>query len=194
MERLWRTVNYEEVYLKACANATEARRELGEYFRFYNNRRPHQALGCRMPAEVFYGEPVVEELKERRCSDQSVLLSSERVQESHLIAAYSCPTNGVHLTPQSPKKVIQMGEDRRTVKAYVESITDDPHSQEARLLVTFRLEWPSRAISPSYRVSVNSSYEDAVRVAWPSIVSFFDEIREPNQIVLERTEPRMDGT
>ena len=34
VERLWRTVKYEEVYLKACANATEARRELGEYFRF----------------------------------------------------------------------------------------------------------------------------------------------------------------
>ena len=87
VERLWRTVKYEEVYLKAYANATEARRELGEYFRFYNNRRPHQALGYRTPAEVFYGEPAVEELKERRCSDRPVLLSSEGVQESHLIVA-----------------------------------------------------------------------------------------------------------
>ena len=87
VERLWRTVKYEEVYLKAYGNATEARRELGEYFRFYNNRRPHQALGYRTPAEVFYGEPAVEELKERRCSDRPVLLSSEGVQESHLIVA-----------------------------------------------------------------------------------------------------------
>ena len=87
VERLWRTVKYEEVYLKAYGNATEARRELGEYFRFYNNRRPHQALGYRTPAEVFYGEPVAKELKERRCSDQPVLVSSEGVQEPHLIAA-----------------------------------------------------------------------------------------------------------
>ena len=87
VERLWRTLKYEEVYLKTYANATEARRELGEYFRFYNNRRPHQALGYRTPAEVFYGEPAVEELKERRCSDRPVLLSSEGVQESHLIVA-----------------------------------------------------------------------------------------------------------
>ena len=79
VERLWRTVKYEEVYLKAYGNATEARRELGEYFRFYNNRRPHQALGYRTPAEVFYGEPVAKESKERRCSDQPVLVSYERV-------------------------------------------------------------------------------------------------------------------
>ena len=54
VERLWRTVKYEEVYLKAYTNASEARRELGAYFRFYNNQRPHQALGYRTPAEVFH--------------------------------------------------------------------------------------------------------------------------------------------
>ena len=87
VERLWRTVKYEEVYLKAYGNATEARRELGEYFRFYNHRRPHQALCYRTPAEVFYGEPVVKESKGRRSSDQPVLVSYEGEQESHLIVA-----------------------------------------------------------------------------------------------------------
>ena len=43
VERLWLTVKYEEVYLKAYANASETKRELGAYFRFYNDRRPHQA-------------------------------------------------------------------------------------------------------------------------------------------------------
>ena len=43
-----------EVYLKAYANATEARREVGTYFMFYNDQRPHQALGYRTPAEVFH--------------------------------------------------------------------------------------------------------------------------------------------
>ena len=87
VERLWRTVKYEEVYLKAYANGLEARRGLREYFRFYNHRRPHQALGYRTPAEVFHGEPVEEELKERRCPDQPVLVSYGGVQESHLIMA-----------------------------------------------------------------------------------------------------------
>ena len=54
VERLWRTVKYEEVYLKAYTSTSEARRELGAYFRFYNNQRPHQALGYRTPAEVFH--------------------------------------------------------------------------------------------------------------------------------------------
>ncbi len=85
VERLWRTVKYEEVYLKAYGNASEARRELGEYFRFYNNRRPHQALCYWTPAEVFCGES--KETKERRCSDQPVLVSYDGMQEPHLITA-----------------------------------------------------------------------------------------------------------
>ncbi len=55
-ERLWRTVKYEEVHLKAYADAREAGRELGDYFRFYNHLRPHQALGSRTLADVFLEE------------------------------------------------------------------------------------------------------------------------------------------
>ena len=87
VERLWRTVKYEEVYLKAYANGIEARLGLRQYFRFYNERRPHQALGYRTPAEVFYGQPVEEDLKRRRCLDQPALVLYEAVQESHLIGA-----------------------------------------------------------------------------------------------------------
>ena len=47
-------MKYEEVYLKAYANAIEARRELSHYFRFCNDRRPHRDLGYRTPAEVFH--------------------------------------------------------------------------------------------------------------------------------------------
>jgi len=68
VERLWRTVKYEEVYLKAYSNGREARDGLEAYFHFYNNQRPHQALGYRTPAEVFNGEsaPSDEQSKERR--------------------------------------------------------------------------------------------------------------------------------
>ena len=77
VERLWRTVKYEEVYLKAYANSTEARRELGAYFRFYKDQRLHQALGYQTPAEVFHGGPALrkEESKERRCASEAVLVS-----------------------------------------------------------------------------------------------------------------------
>ena len=54
LERLWRTVKHEEVYLKAYADAREARMALGDHLRFYNDLRPLQALGYRTPAEVFH--------------------------------------------------------------------------------------------------------------------------------------------
>ncbi len=46
-------MKYEEVYLKAYQDGREARIGLGNYFRFYNTERPHQALGYRTPAKVF---------------------------------------------------------------------------------------------------------------------------------------------
>jgi len=58
IERLWRTVKYEEVYLKAYQDGRDARIGLGNYFRFYDTERPHQALGYRTPAEVFTSTPV----------------------------------------------------------------------------------------------------------------------------------------
>jgi putative transposase len=53
IERLWRSVKHEEVYLKAYENGSDARIDLGNYFSFYNNDRPHQSLGYLTPAEVF---------------------------------------------------------------------------------------------------------------------------------------------
>ena len=57
IERLWRTVKYEEVYLKAYESGSQARAGLGAYFDFYNTSRPHQALGYKAPAEVYAGQP-----------------------------------------------------------------------------------------------------------------------------------------
>lgn len=56
IERLWRSVKYEEVYLHAYANGTEARTALTRYFSFYNARRLHQSLDYRPPDEVYFGE------------------------------------------------------------------------------------------------------------------------------------------
>ena len=53
IERLWRSVKYEEVYLKAYEDVGRSRRSLGAYFRFYNAERPHQSLGYRTPEQVY---------------------------------------------------------------------------------------------------------------------------------------------
>ena len=53
VERLWRSVKYEEVYLKDYKNVVEARKGLGEYFEFYNRERLHQSLGYKTPEAVY---------------------------------------------------------------------------------------------------------------------------------------------
>ena len=58
VERLWRSVKYEEVYLKAYQNGIEARLGIGAYLDFYNRERPHQAVGYRTPSQVFNGDKV----------------------------------------------------------------------------------------------------------------------------------------
>jgi putative transposase len=54
VERLWRSVKYEEVYLHDYMTVAEARRGLRQYFTFYNEERPHQSLAYRTPAQVYH--------------------------------------------------------------------------------------------------------------------------------------------
>jgi putative transposase len=54
IERLWKSVKYEEVYLHAYDSVTEARRGLERYFLFYNQRRPHSSLDGRTPDMVYF--------------------------------------------------------------------------------------------------------------------------------------------
>jgi putative transposase len=55
VERLWRSVKYEEVYLHDYQTVPEARTHLAAYFEFYNEERAHEALGYRTPYEVYFG-------------------------------------------------------------------------------------------------------------------------------------------
>ena len=56
VERLWRSVKYEEVYLRAYESVTEARASLGRYLAFYNEQRPHSSLDGRTPDEAYFGK------------------------------------------------------------------------------------------------------------------------------------------
>ena len=53
VERLWRSVKYEEVYLRAYDSVSEARSSIGRYFNFYNSRRPHSGLDGQTPDEAY---------------------------------------------------------------------------------------------------------------------------------------------
>ena len=54
-ERLWRSVKYEEVYIKDYQNVPEAKQGINDYMTFYNQERPHQSLNYKTPAEVYFG-------------------------------------------------------------------------------------------------------------------------------------------
>lgn len=55
IERLWRSVKYEDIYLKAYEDVPALDSGLGTYWAYYNGDRPHQSLGYKTPAEVYYG-------------------------------------------------------------------------------------------------------------------------------------------
>ena len=62
VERLWKSVKYEEVYLRAYDSVSDAKVYLGKYFNFYNTQRPHQSLDGHTPDEIYYNNLPQEKL------------------------------------------------------------------------------------------------------------------------------------
>ena len=60
IERLWRSLKYEAIYLHEIAGGFQARRLIGDWVRFYNLERPHAALDGGAPAEAYRGDPPVD--------------------------------------------------------------------------------------------------------------------------------------
>jgi putative transposase len=56
VERLWRSLKYECIYLRSLSSVAEAREEISKYFKFYNYERPHQSLNYKTPAEVYFAD------------------------------------------------------------------------------------------------------------------------------------------
>ncbi len=56
VERLWQSVKYEEVYLKAYSSVTDAKKQLSAYFEFYNLKRLHSSLDKMTPNEFYYDQ------------------------------------------------------------------------------------------------------------------------------------------
>jgi putative transposase len=56
MERFWRSIKQEEIYIKPCDSVTEIRENIKKYINFYNQERPHQSLDYQTPDEVYFGK------------------------------------------------------------------------------------------------------------------------------------------
>ncbi|MBC6718385.1 IS3 family transposase [Aurantimonas sp. DM33-3] len=59
VERLWKSVKYEEVYLRAYETVSHARASIGRYLEFYNGRRPHSSLGRKTPDHAYFNRPLL---------------------------------------------------------------------------------------------------------------------------------------
>lgn len=66
VERLWRMVKYEEVYMKSYETVAEARQSLARYFHFYNTERLHESLGYQTTQEVYSGKRTLKEGSETK--------------------------------------------------------------------------------------------------------------------------------
>jgi putative transposase len=76
VERLWRSVKHEDLYLKGYGTAVALKQGLAEYFRLYNTERPHQSLGYKTPDEVYKsatggGASIVDKFSQKKSSDGS---------------------------------------------------------------------------------------------------------------------------
>ena len=76
IERLWRSVKYEDIYLKEYRTVPELKRGISEYFRFYNMERFHQSLSYKTPDEVYAsatggGVCIVDQYSSKKVSDQA---------------------------------------------------------------------------------------------------------------------------
>jgi len=60
VERLWRTIKYDEVYLRANASVSEARTGIERYLCFHNSRLPHSSLDGKTPCQASFNQPMPE--------------------------------------------------------------------------------------------------------------------------------------
>jgi putative transposase len=97
VERLWRSLKYEEIYLKAYDTVVDARKGISAWIEFYNFERPHQALGYRTPWEVFSGT-------QEPASDADLEIQSVQVNEN-MLDGYK-PDMVSYVVPEQEQDVI----------------------------------------------------------------------------------------
>jgi putative transposase len=93
VERLWRSVKYEEIYLQAYGLVSDARASLGRYLTFYNGRRPHSSLDRMTPDHVYFNQPLLAAARNRQpphlaiargCADKPSHLYRLMIEATHL--------------------------------------------------------------------------------------------------------------
>jgi putative transposase len=82
IERLWRSLKYEEVFIKAYTSVAEARRSIGAWLHFYNDERKHQALGYQTPSQIFAATPACAYVDNARALPTSTQAQQQQERDS----------------------------------------------------------------------------------------------------------------
>ena len=98
IERLWRSVKYEEVYLHAYESPKEVNAALTRYFAFYNTRRPHQALDQRTPDALYFADSTVKWAARRALRRPSVCRYADSLCAPHTGLVFN--PRFIHLSPK----------------------------------------------------------------------------------------------
>lgn len=114
-ERLWRSLKYEEVYLKAYETPKQARTEIGKWFTFYNDERPHQALDYLTPQEFFAAA--------QACGYVD--------NASAVFADSAAHANALPTSPQAPQQPSQKGDFHEKKKVILSAIASHALRAEA---------------------------------------------------------------
>src|SRR5262249_46506644 len=99
VERLWRSLKYEEVYLHAYATVAEARTGIGAWLNFYNTERQHQSLGYRTPQQIY--QEACGHVDDRRCQPAVLPPLSEPARKAGKCS--HSPTS-----PQAPRPIMDL--------------------------------------------------------------------------------------
>src|ERR1700721_4701707 len=96
IERLWRSLKYEEVFIRAYVSVAEARLGIGNWITFYNDERKHQALGYRTPSEIFAMTGTCAYVDNARALTTSTQVQQQPTEkdlnhERKVIASHCCP-------------------------------------------------------------------------------------------------------
>ena len=145
IERLWRSLKYEDVYLKGYADGREAARGIAEWVAFYNDRRPHQALADRTPMAVW---------REAVAGAQGCGHDGQRIRVAHMPTAATADAASRCVIERNPEQ------SRFQLKSRLKRSRCEGPFQSRRVMLSSHKLWPN-AVQLACYVHMSSQDTDA---------------------------------
>jgi putative transposase len=161
IERLWRSLKYEEVYLNAYATVTEAKAGIGAWLSFYNDGHQHQSLGYRTPRQIYQKGLWIWD--DRRCRPAPFPPLPEQARK----AGECSPSPTYPQAPLPTKDLILMKGTEDTPNQPSRSLRSEPQSKSVGLRLKTRLRLPHVRGPPYQLAQLHTSYRSVYLICPP---------------------------